>query len=62
MNLKAVVGMEIVASKPNGDGKDTTTSYLKLTPIPNYSLEQAKQRLQDYKDNLNDAIIETLDT
>ena len=40
--LKDVLGMEIVASKPNGEGEDTTTVYPKTRPIPIYSIEQNK--------------------
>ena len=60
-NLKVVIGMEVVASKPTAEGKDTTTVYPKTRPIPIYSIEQAKQILEDYKDTLEDTVIETIE-
>jgi hypothetical protein len=53
--------MEVVASKPMPEGKETTTVYPKTRPIPIYSIEQAKQILEDYKDTLEDTVIETIE-
>ena len=60
-HLKVVLGMEILASKPNGDGKDTTIIYPKTRPIPIYSIDRARQMLQEYKDTLGDTILETIE-
>ena len=60
-NLKVVIGMEVVASKPTPEGKETTTVYPKTRPIPIYSIEQARQILEDYKDTLEDTVIETIE-
>ena len=60
-NLKVVIGMEVVASKPTPEGKQSTTIYPKTRPIPIYSIEQARQILEDYKDTLEDTVIETIE-
>ena len=54
--------METVASKPNGDGKDTTIVSPNTKPIPIYSIEPVKHILQGYKPNLEDILLETTDT